>query len=328
MNKILPFTVTFLVLLVACGSPDNTAQEAQTADLPPMEIAQIADIIEPNQTDQKPDAAAVELLSAVEAVRAGDNQKVSQLIADGLVPNISFSNYTLPDDLAFSSLLCEAVKADKQDTVKLLLGKGASANSYCDETYNALSYAVMDKNYPIMQILVDAGADINGPNNNESLTPLLFAVRDNDIEGTEYLLSKGADVNLANGDITPLTEAAKNQNINIIKLLLKNKADVNGPAGYAPPLFYAVQEQNAESVKLFLSNGANPNLYATDGLFCTDKEACYTPLMKAAQQNDTQLMEILLQNGANKNIKNALGQTAYNIALLNGAAQAAAELGK
>ncbi len=84
-------------------------------------------------------------------------------------------------------------------------------------------------------------------------------------------------------------------------------ADVNirSEDGFTP-LMYAVAKGNAEVVREVLSGGADINLQSNTG---------WTALMFAAKDQPT-LIETLVGAGADKTLKNQLGQTAYDVALM------------
>lgn len=76
-----------------------------------------------------------------------------------------------------------------------------------------------------------------------------------------------------------------------------------------PLLMYALESSNGTIVTELIKLGADPNIQDTDG---------NTPLHKVAMKrgpgNHNQLVQIMLNMRASKNIKNALGQTAYDLA--------------
>jgi hypothetical protein len=75
--------------------------------------------------------------------------------------------------------------------------------------------------------LIDAGADLN-ERGTAGVTPLYWAVQENEFEIARLLIYKGADVNLGlTNDWKPLHLAIKNQNAEMVKLLLDNGADMN-----------------------------------------------------------------------------------------------------
>ena len=114
-------------------------------------------------------------------------------------------------------------------TVNLLLEKGIDVNITDDYDYDnntALSTAVINAKYDVVELLLEKGADIN-KENNKGDTPLIHAIRFEDYDMVELLLEKGADINKENnkGD-TPLIHAIDNGDYYMVEFLLKMGADV------------------------------------------------------------------------------------------------------
>ncbi|MDC1151382.1 ankyrin repeat domain-containing protein [Pelagibacteraceae bacterium] len=80
--------------------------------------------------------------------------------------------------------------------VNLLLEKGIDVNITDEFDYNntALSTAVMNAKYDVVELLLEKGADINKENNNGD-TPLMHAIRFEDYDMVEFLLEH-PDINI------------------------------------------------------------------------------------------------------------------------------------
>ncbi len=130
---------------------------------------------------------------------------------------------------------------------KLLLGKGANANAInangstpvhsllnamADDFYDEVFYKIKidfrkdnfrKYMYCLLDCLIQYGADINLINN-ENFTPLCMASKGSGmLEVVEYLIGKGADVNLGN----PISQALRHSHDEVTKILIENGADVN-----------------------------------------------------------------------------------------------------
>ena len=79
----------------------------------------------------------------------------------------------------------------------------------------ALTTAVMKKDIRIVQLLIDAGADVNNPASKVDGTALEAAVRNNDTNMVHYLINLGADPS----DEGALLQAAISGNVELIQLL-------------------------------------------------------------------------------------------------------------
>ena len=142
----------------------------------------------------------------------------------------------------------------------------------------------------------------------------------------EYLLTHGAEVNVANeyGD-TPLDEAtafAKQETIALLQQAgatqgegFRIKAAPTATGGHTPAntlnseLHTAAEYGNTETVELLIERGAN--IEATDIWG-------QTPLMIAALSGNTETVELLLDRGANIEAKDNMGRTPLHLAALCG----------
>ncbi len=113
-----------------------------------------------------------------------------------------------------------AVKFDNEEIVMLLLNKKVALEE-TECVYSATSL----KNYTILELLLKAGANING----NILVPLAGAVRSNDIQMVDFLLKHGANPNQElefwesiEGNTSILGIALREERADIVELLLKN----------------------------------------------------------------------------------------------------------
>ena len=107
------------------------------------------------------------------------------------------------------------------ETVKLLLARGADVTQAARNPMRvqALHAAVAGRSAEAVRLLVDAGAPVNGKQQ-QGWTPLHEAVRQGNTDMTSYLLSHGADPKQQNDDGTSaIGLAATEGNASILKLL-------------------------------------------------------------------------------------------------------------
>jgi ankyrin repeat protein len=170
------------------------------------------------------------------------------------------------------------------------------------------------------------------------LTPLIFAVREGDVESARILLEAGADVNQTSEyGWTPLLTATQNRYYELGKFLLDNGADPNiGNKGQWTPLYIATDNRNIEGgdyptrkpdmdhleyINLLLEHGADPNgrmnsstetrtIFTHQWLY----EEGATAFLRAAQSGDLTLMKLLLEHGADPNIPTYDGVTPLMVA--------------
>jgi ankyrin repeat protein len=171
-----------------------------------------------------------------------------------------------------------------------------------------------------------------------ALTPLVYAVRANDLESVKVLLAAGADVNQVTGyGWSPLLVATQNRFYKLAAYLLDHGADVNlANKGLWTPLYLATDNRNIESgdypvrkgdmdhlefIKLLLAKGANVNARLKDStetrtVFTNQwlDENGATAFLRASQSGDIILMKLLLEHGADPKIATTLNVTALHVA--------------
>lgn len=170
------------------------------------------------------------------------------------------------------------------------------------------------------------------------ITPLVFAVRANDLESVKVLLAAGADINQTTGyGWSPLLVATQNRYYKLGQYLLDHGADVNLPnKGGWNPLYLATDNRNIENgdypvrkgdmdhldyIKILLAKGANVNARIKDStqtrtVFTNQwlDENGATAFFRASQSGDLELMKLLLEHGADPKIATELNVTALQAA--------------
>jgi uncharacterized protein len=182
------------------------------------------------------------------------------------------------------------------------------------------------------------GRNRNAPSDGGQLTPLVYAVRANDLETVKVLLAAGADINQTTGyGWSPLLVATQNRYYALGKYLLDNGADPNlGNKGDWVPLYIATDNRNIESgdypvrkgdmehldfIRLLLDKGANVNARLKDStetrtVFTNQwlDENGATAFLRASQSGDIELMKLLLSRGADPKINTALNVSPLHVA--------------
>jgi uncharacterized protein len=293
------------------------------------------------------------------AATNGNADIVRKLLDAGVDPNTA--------NAGGETALMTAAHTGKADAVALLLERGADVNAKdTAHAQTALMWAVLDNHTDIVKLLLDHGADINAhtsvtmpkgeyvparaggasgngiirqralPTANGGMTPLLFAVRDANLDMTGLLLDRGADIRQSSGNHTsPLLIALLNGQVGLATELLAKGADPNATDDYhRGALFAAIDLRNfnhekygdlptdgrdpLDLIKALIKKGADPNT-RTDtvpvhGLMQFDASWVnfdgQTPFVRAALSGDIEVMRLLLESGANPNIATTQGTTA------------------
>jgi ankyrin repeat protein len=218
----------------------------------------------------------------------------------------------------------------------LLVFALASVVCFADQNDDLLA-AIKAKDINQVRALLDAGANVNALANNilniGNISPLSYAVSEDDTEIAELLIERGADVNFKHplGGGTPLTDAAMRGNAALVAVLLEKGADVNvkDMLNYTP-LIWASSLGHDDVVKLLLDHGAPPDATDEHGVTAlqiasnaatvrllldhgaqvdAESDQGVTALEDAARGADTEAVRLLLERKAEVNHADKSGQT-------------------
>ncbi|KAF8122515.1 ankyrin repeat-containing domain protein [Mycena galopus ATCC 62051] len=195
-----------------------------------------------------------------------------------------------------STPLIHATSWGHQETVQLLLEKGANVNLGGGEYGSPLGAACYWGRQKIAQLFLEKGADVNlGGGDYGYGSALGTACYQRHQEIVQLLLEKGADVNLAGGNYgSALGAACYQRHQEIAQLLLENGADVNlGGGNYGSPLGAACYWGHQEIAELLLEKGADVNLGGGE---------YGSPLGAACYQCHQEIAQLLLEKGADVNL--------------------------
>lgn len=167
---------------------------------------------------------------------------------------------------------------------------------------NVLVKAISRQNVQLVEILIDAGADVNGVDRShrQEITPLMRAAGYGNSEIVHSLLRKGADINATvkgYRTTTALQESLMFKKLDIFYLLLTNGAKTNAPIGSegSSELAYAAATGSIQVVRELLDRGAeiNPNIPDEGQSVLQAAAGLYTA--------NTAMVQLLLERGADVN---------------------------
>jgi quinoprotein dehydrogenase-associated probable ABC transporter substrate-binding protein len=242
-------------------------------------------------------------------------KKLEGWLAEGADPNDELSN---------------ALVANDPERVKFLVSKGADVNKADAQGWTPLTSAARQRHDKMIDLLISLGADPNKVDGN-GMTPLVSAVMRDHVPSIKALLNAGANIEeLGPQGYRPLSLAVAESKYEAAKTLMEAGADVNvasGKEGLTPLMIVAAQTGPAEGARFLpgstrpidvakgmVERGAEVNAQADNGM---------TALMIAATHNSPPMIGLLIDAGADAEAKNKQGQTATDVANINGNLEAA-----
>lgn len=176
-----------------------------------------------------------------------------------------------------------------------------------------LSYASFGNRVESVQELLEKGANIEAKDK-YGQTPLILAAWAGHTDIVRLLLDKGANIEAVGVPGTALAAAAGMAHPDTVRLLLERGANIEGnsPGGNSP-LNSAVRISNIETINLLLDKGAN--IDARDQLGSP-------PIITALILKRIDIVRLLLAKGADIEAKDTYGNTALDLALRDGPAEA------
>ena len=221
--------------------------------------------------------------------------------------------------------LSNAVIASDIDRIKLLVEKGADVNAPDPQGWTPLQNAARQKKDGLIKVLVGLGADPNR-SDGAGMTPLMAAITRDHVPTVKALLENGADIEQPGiGDYRPLALAIAEARYEAAKALMDAQPDVSvasGNEGLTPLMIVAAQTGPAEGA-MFLPGSTRPTdiakgLLERKAKLDAQSNDGMTALMVAAAHNSPPMIGLLMDAGADPDIKNKRGQTARDVAELNG----------
>ena len=205
------------------------------------------------------------------------------------------------------TLLSRGVISKNFDVVKILINKGANPNLQ-NQTSSQSTPLMMASNYNLIDIaknLIANGADIDIQDKNGD--PVIhWSAYLGEVEFTKMLLDKGAKTNLKSIHSDGVMGVAlKEWQDSIVTLLISYGKGTHKVNEQDKPLLNAVKNNNLKLVKRFLTK-QNSNIFDESGS---------SLLIIASNNGYFEIVKLLLENGAKFNMMNPAGHTALNKAV-------------
>jgi ankyrin repeat protein len=205
------------------------------------------------------------------------------------------------------NLMIASSKGYIQEVNRLIM-EGADIFSETEQRVTPLIFAVANNQTKVAQMLIDYGSEVNKETAKHE-TPLLIAVKNQNVEIAEALIRAGADIDYTDKfNATPLHYASAYGYFEIVDLLLYYEASIDKKSTEgSTPLLASVWAGNAAIADLLIQNGAN--------LEAKDNEG-FTPFLMAALNSDTLLMELLFKKGADIYARNNSNHNALTLTII------------
>jgi ankyrin repeat protein len=195
--------------------------------------------------------------------------------------------------------------------IQLLLDEGADVNTEDEDYGNALQVASAKGYEQVVEMLLNRGADVNVQGGYFGNALQAASARDHE-QVVEMLLDRGADVNAQGGYYGNALQAASARNHEqVVEMLLDRGADVNMPGRYdRNALLEASAKGYKQIVEMLLKKGADVNAHGG--------EYYSSALQLASEGGHKQVVEMLLDNGAEINAHSGYHGSALQAASYGG----------
>lgn len=205
--------------------------------------------------------------------------------------------------------LQQAVLHRKHTAVEILLQAGADVNKEFRGYTPLMTASKLDDGRSI-NLLITAGSNLNFQSRISKESALSIASRYGRVVSTSILLQAETNVNIRNADgTTPLLLAAFKRHWNCMSEIAKAGADLNEKDNHGfTALSYTLQNNVIEWTKLLLELGADIN--APINSFND------TPLTYSLKTQKDQCIELLLERGADVNLSDKNGNTPLHFAVM------------
>lgn len=248
------------------------------------------------------------------AAMCGQANAVEFLISEGSdVNDRGFEDMTPLADMA-----AYGIRDDQRcaDTATILLAHGALVDPVDDYHDTPLLHAVESGKSKLARVLLEHGASlaVTFSGVNSRLTPLQYALRESDTDMVAVILPFNPPLEVVDSDgATPLLRAVKNNQVEVARMLLQHGASVNPvtPVTSIPPKFM-LQIPGSGRLRAYTTNSSG--LPPMGWFFFMQNNIGNTPLHWAVLRRNPDMVALLLKYNPPLDIENDQGATPLNLA--------------
>ena len=246
----------------------------------------------------------------------------------------------------YTPLILAVLYGTTETFKKLVQAPHIDIDAYPSDLYAPLWLAADSGNFEMVQILAEAGANLESKGGEYLTTPLGTSIHGGNLNLLRYLISKGANVNSrSTSGSTPASYAANQGNVEILSMLQEAGADLDDLAGPSNTtlLTIAAAANRLNIVDFLISQRVDLNRVDLDGLNAVYFAARdgyldilqslakagadldmiygkqqYSAVSVALVEGNMDAALYLIKNGANIDIQSAKGFTPSDIAAYYG----------
>jgi len=198
--------------------------------------------------------------------------------------------YTISPDKKECFFYCKGIHGSnsKGDRLFIYSSRGGESSLYKENIH--LMEALTLRNYKRVKKIMEENPRLSRAELIRCKVPLDYVIEDNSEEMIDFMLGKGADINISLRFVSDREMG---------EFLLSRGARVDYvDDSYTSPLFYAVYRNDKDMVDFLIEKGANVDLECHGS----------TALMYVVGEGDTEMAETLLKAGANPDYRNIRGE--------------------
>lgn len=200
-----------------------------------------------------------------------------------------------------------AAKRGDAETLRVILAERPDAVAWRLGGRFVLQAAANHAQMESVRILLEAGANPNLKIPDDYSTPLLEAVRNDDVPMMKLLMEKNAVLDIGAGSVAALPTAIRQDAVNAMAFIIEKGASISAPdESGQPPLHAAISAKRFKAAQLLLDKGADINIRDAETL---------TPLMLAAKEKNLAGGVFLTDRQANEKLRSDIHETADDMAV-------------